>query len=219
MLVSSVYLTPCCAGKYPDISVERAGEHIHAFVKAFSNVRPCCCRRCRPGMLRSVQPGGKCWTARCWSVRKTSPFMPATSRPAGARLARASAPAAAEPAPIRTPAPTAALFSRSPRVMPGCPASVSRSSSELLILRRCFLWPVSRRHRLCDASEDSDGVAAERRGVDVPTVGTDSDRARAAQSSSKQAAGGLLPQQASGRARLLRHGPRIRVAIEDVERP
>ena len=65
MSVSSVYFTPCWAGKYPDISVERAGEHMHAFVKACLNVMPCSCRRLRPGMLRLPQPGGKCWIARC----------------------------------------------------------------------------------------------------------------------------------------------------------
>ncbi len=55
---------------------------MHAFVNALSNVMPCFCRRVRPGMLRSVQPRGKCWTARCWSVRKTSTFMPAIPPPA-----------------------------------------------------------------------------------------------------------------------------------------
>ena len=45
--------------------VERDGEHMHALVHALSNVMPCFCRRVRPGMLRSLHPRGKCWTARC----------------------------------------------------------------------------------------------------------------------------------------------------------
>ena len=44
-----MYLTPCWAGKYPLRKVERAGEHIHAFVNAFSNVKPVRCNCASPG--------------------------------------------------------------------------------------------------------------------------------------------------------------------------
>ena len=53
MFASSVYFTPCWSGKYPDISVERAGEHMHAFVNAFSKVTPCRSSCVSPGRFCS----------------------------------------------------------------------------------------------------------------------------------------------------------------------
>ena len=77
MFASSVYFTPCWAGKYPDISVERAGEHMHAFVNAFSKVTPCRSSCVSPGRFCWDQPSGKCWMARSWSVMNMTTFIPA----------------------------------------------------------------------------------------------------------------------------------------------
>ena len=80
MSSSSVYLTPCWAGKKPLIRVERAGEHMQALVKARSKLTPCWRSRRIPGRFWRSQLGGKCWIARSWSVRMRTMFIPATSR-------------------------------------------------------------------------------------------------------------------------------------------
>ena len=75
--------------------MERAGEHMHAFVNAFSKVSPCRWSCVSPGRFCWDQPSGKCWMARSWSVTNMTTFIPA-------RLVGAHAPArprreAAEP--------------------------------------------------------------------------------------------------------------------------
>ncbi len=64
MSSSSVYLTPCWAGKYPLIRVERAGEHMQALVNARWKSTPWRSRRLIPGRFLRNQSGGKCWIAR-----------------------------------------------------------------------------------------------------------------------------------------------------------
>ena len=46
------------------MSVERAGEHMQALVKALLNVRPFFCSSVKPGRFSCAQPIGKCWIAR-----------------------------------------------------------------------------------------------------------------------------------------------------------
>ena len=103
MSSSSVYFTPCWAGKYPDIRVERAGEHMHEFVKALSKVIPLRCSAVRPGRLRCAQPRGKCWIARSWSVMNITTFIPERRA-----WAAASAPAAPDARPPSERDPTVA---------------------------------------------------------------------------------------------------------------
>jgi hypothetical protein len=82
MSSSSVYFTPCWAGKKPVIRVDRAGEHMQLLVKAFSKVTRCRCSRVSPGRFSFAHPGGKCWIARSWSVMNITTFIPAMLRPA-----------------------------------------------------------------------------------------------------------------------------------------
>ena len=59
MFSSSVYFTPCWAGKKP-VSIEaRDGEHMQAAAKAFSNEAPFRFSRVTPGRFSSSQPLGK----------------------------------------------------------------------------------------------------------------------------------------------------------------
>ena len=96
MSVSSVYFTPVCAGKRPEKKVERAGEHMHAFVVALVNVRPFFWSIVSPGRFFSDQPGGKCWIYRSWSVMKMIMFMSA-GLPLGAGAVVALEPFASAP--------------------------------------------------------------------------------------------------------------------------
>ena len=191
---------------------------MHALVKAFSNVRavlvaagsaPACC-----ACSTRAGSAGRRAADRSGTRARSSP------RPCGPLRFVASG---AGPARPRTAPPTPQdrehrrpVLRSSPRVIASL-AAVRMRGSRVISEVAVSVGGALARHRPGQALEDADGVAGERRRVDVLAVGLTTTELAPSSARPRRQPGGASDQ-ASRRARLLCDRARVGVAVEHVQR-